>query len=105
MNFFESEIVQAEAKQIFGDYQDLVQLGGHYGKFDREGKRLYIEQMETLFERYRIFIKRVELSEDFMAQMTVKQLETFLGQFGLTPPQMFAQMEQTLERMKRELEP
>lgn len=105
MSFFESEIVQSEAKQIFGDYQNLIQLGAHYGKFDREGKRLYIEQMETLLERYRIFMKRVELSEDFMAQMTVKQLETFLGQFGLTPGQMFAQMEQTLERMKRELEP
>jgi hypothetical protein len=44
------------------------------------------------------------LSDDFLAQMTLKQLETFLGQFGLTPDQMFAQMEQTLERMKRELE-
>jgi phosphoenolpyruvate carboxylase len=105
MSFFESEIVQSEAKQIFEDYQNLIQLGARYGKFDREGKRLYIEQMEMLLERYRIFMKRVELSEDFMAQMMVKQLETFLGQFGLTPQQMFAHMEQTLERMKRELEP
>jgi len=104
MGFFESEIVQSEAKQIFRDYQNLVQLGARYGKFDREGKRLYIEQMEQLLERYRIFMKRVELSEDFLAQMTLKQLETFLGQFGLTPDQMFTQMEQTLERMKRELE-
>lgn len=104
MSFFDSEIVQSEAKQIFTDYQNLIQLGAHYGKFDREGKRLYIEQMEALLERYRIFMKRVELSEDFMAQMTLKQLETFLGQFGLTPHQMFDQMHQTLERMKRELE-
>lgn len=105
MSFFDSEIVQSEAKQIFTDYQNLIQLGAHYGKFDREGKRLYIEQMEALLERYRIFMKRVELSEDFMAQMTVKQLETFLGRFGLTPHQMFDQMHQTLERMKQELEP
>jgi len=104
MSFFESEIVQSEARQIFRDYQELVQLGTRYGRFDREGKRLYIEQMERLLERYRIFMKRVELSEDFLAQMTIKQLQTFLGQFGLTPDQMFAQMEQTLARMKQELE-
>jgi hypothetical protein len=55
-------------------------------------------------ERYRIFMKRFELSDDFMAQMTVQQLNTQLGQFGITPQQMFDQMNMTLERMKSELE-
>ncbi|MCS6782563.1 MAG: DUF1825 family protein [Gloeomargarita sp. SKYBB_i_bin120] len=105
MSFFDSEIVQSEARQIFQDYQNLLQLGSQYGKFDREGKRLYIEQMENLLERYRIFMKRVELSDDFMAKLTYKQLETFLERFGLTPQQMFDQMKQALERMKREIEP
>lgn len=104
MGFFDSEIVQQEAKQLFEDYQSLVQLGGSYGKFDREGKKLFIEQMEALMDRYRIFMKRFELSEDFMAQMTIQQLNTQLGQFGITPQQMFDQMHQTLERMKSELE-
>ena len=43
MGVFESEIVQDEAKRLFGDYQSLMQLGGEYGKFDREGKKLFIE--------------------------------------------------------------
>ncbi|MBD0364317.1 MAG: DUF1825 family protein [Coleofasciculus sp. C3-bin4] len=104
MGFFDSEIVQQEAKQLFEDYQSLIQLGGSYGKFDLEGKKLFIEQMESLMERYRIFMKRFELSDDFMAQMTVEQLNTQLGQFGITPQQMFDQMNMTLERMKSELE-
>jgi len=104
MGFFESEIVQQEAKQLFEDYQSLVQLGSSYGKFDREGKKMFIDQMEALMERYRIFMKRFELSEDFMAQMTIQQLKTQLGQFGITPQQMFDQMNTTLERMKSELE-
>jgi hypothetical protein len=104
MGFFESEIVQQEARQLFEDYQSLVQLGSSYGKFDREGKKLFIEQMEQLMERYRIFMKRFELSEDFMAQMTIQQLKTQLGQFGITPQQMFDQMNMTLARMKSELE-
>ncbi|NER80744.1 MAG: DUF1825 family protein [Leptolyngbya sp. SIO1D8] len=104
MGFFDSEVVQQEAMKLFQDYQNLMQLGGDYGKFDREGKKLYIEQMEAVMERYRIFMKRFELSEDFMAKMTVEQLKTQLNQFGVTPQQMFDQMHQTLERMKSEIE-
>ncbi|MEG4234934.1 DUF1825 family protein [Microcoleus sp. Pol11C3] len=104
MGFFDSEIVQQEAKLLFEDYQSLMKLGGNYGKFDREGKKMFIAQMESMMERYRIFMKRFELSEDFMAQMTVEQLKTQLNQFGITPQQMFEQMNSTLERMKSELE-
>jgi Domain of unknown function (DUF1825) len=104
MGFFDSEIVQQEAKSLFEDYQSLTQLGSDYGKFDREGKVLYIERMESMMERYRVFMKRFELSDDFMARMTVEQLNTQLGQFGMTPVQMFDQMHKTLERMKQEVE-
>lgn len=104
MGFFDSEIVQKEAMQLFQDYQSLMQIGSNYGKFDREGKKLYIEQMEAIMDRYRIFMKRFELSEDFSAQMTVEQLKTQLGQFGMTPDKMFEQMQQTLNRMKSEIE-
>ncbi|WP_017316241.1 DUF1825 family protein [Mastigocladopsis repens] len=103
MGFFDSDIVQHEAKQLFEDYQALIKLGSNYGKFDREGKKLFIEQMEAMMERYRIFMKRFELSEDFMAQMTIEQLKTQLSQFGVTPQQMFDQMHFTLQRMKAEL--
>lgn len=103
MGFFDSEVVQQEAKQLFEDYQSLMQIGSQYGKFDLKGKKIFIERMEKLMERYKIFMKRFELSEDFMAQMTVQQLKTQLGQFGITPQQMFDQMNVTLERMKSEL--
>jgi hypothetical protein len=82
-----------------------MQLGSDYGKFDREGKKLFIERMEELMDRYRVFMKRFELSEDFQAKLTVEQLRTQLSQFGMTPDRMFDQMQQTLERMKRELGP
>ena len=104
MAFFDSEIVQEEAKNLFSDYQQLMQLGGEYGKFDREGKKLYIERMEAIMDRYRVFMKRFELSEDFQARLTVEQLRTQLGQFGMTPETMFQQMQLTLDRMKNQLE-
>ena len=104
MSFFESEIVQEEAKKLFSDYQNLMKLGSDYGKFDREGKIMFINTMETLMERYKVFMKRFELSEDFQAKMTVEQLKTQLGQFGITPEQMFEQMNKTLDRMKSQLD-
>ena len=104
MAFFESEIVQEEAKRLFNDYQALMKLGSDYGKFDREGKKMFIDTMESLMGRYRVFMKRFELSEDFQAKMTVEQLKTQLGQFGITHEQMFEQMNSTLERMKTELD-
>ncbi|MEG3436745.1 DUF1825 family protein [Pannus brasiliensis CCIBt3594] len=104
MGFFDSEVVQNEARQLFEDYQSLTRLGGEYGKFDREGKKIFIDRMEELMERYKIFMKRFELSEDFTARMTVEQLKTQLGQFGITPQQMFDQMQVTLERMKAEIQ-
>ncbi|GBF79404.1 DUF1825 family protein [Aphanothece sacrum] len=104
MGFFDSEVVQQEAKKLFEDYQSLMQLGGEYGKFDRQGKQIFIDKMEELMDRYKIFMKRFELSEDFMAQMTVQQLKTQLSQFGITPQQMFDQMNVTLERMKSEIQ-
>ncbi|HEY9630615.1 MAG TPA: DUF1825 family protein [Coleofasciculaceae cyanobacterium] len=104
MGFFDSEVVQQEAKQLFEDYQSMMQLGAGYGKFDRAGKKLYIEQMESVMERYKIFMKRAELSEDFMAQMSIEQLKTQLSQFGVSMQQMFDQTNLTLERMKAELE-
>ena len=104
MAFFDSDIVQDEAKRLFGDYQQLMQLGSEYGKFDREGKKKFIETMEELMGRYRVFMKRFELSEDFQAKLTVEQLRSQLGQFGITPEQMFEQMNTTLARMKAQIE-
>jgi hypothetical protein len=57
-----------------------------------------------LLDRYKVFMKRFELSDDFMAKMTVEQMNTQMSQFGMTPMQMFDQMNMTLERMKSEID-
>ena len=55
-------------------------------------------------DRYKVFMQRFELSEDFQVKMTGEQLNTQLSQFGITPDQMFDQMNKTLIRMKDELD-
>ena len=64
-DFFDSEIVQQEAKSLFEDYQALTQLGSDYGKFDRDGKIIFIQKMEGMMERYRHWFRvmgRLEVS-------------------------------------------
>ncbi|MCS6958517.1 MAG: DUF1825 family protein [Pseudanabaenaceae cyanobacterium SKYGB_i_bin29] len=104
MTFFESEVVQDEARRLWQDYEALMTLGSNYGKFDREGKKIYIEKMEEMTDRFRIFLKRFELSDDFMAKMALKQLEVYLSRFGVTTQQMFDQMTKALEKMKEEID-
>jgi hypothetical protein len=104
MGFFDSDIVQKEARDFFEEYQELMRIGSNFGKFDRTGKELFIEKMEELLDRQRIMLKRMELSDDFMAQMALEQMRTQLGNFGLTPQQMFSQMEATLEHMKSQVQ-
>ena len=82
---------------------DSGALGGEEVEVFKWFKILFIEKMEEMMDRYKIFMKRFELSDDFMAQMTLKQLENQLGNFGITPQQMFEQMNMTLEKMKSEL--
>ena len=104
MSFFESDIVQEEAKKLFTDYQELMKLGSDYGKFDREGKVMFIKNIGSLMDRYKVLMKRCELAEDFQAKMTVEKLKTQLSQVWITPDQMFDQMNKTLIRMKEELD-
>ena len=40
MGMFDSDLVQQEATQLFQDYQNLMKLGGNYGKFDLKGKKI-----------------------------------------------------------------
>ncbi len=103
MGFFDSDIVQKEARDFFEEYQNLMRVGSDYGKFDRAGKQIFIEKMEELLDRQRIMLKRMELSDDFMAQMAMQQMKDQLGGFGMTPQQMFKQMESTLEVMKAQV--
>jgi len=56
-------------------------------------------QFSVLFEK-----KITELIYKNLPLLTVEQLKTQLSQFGITPDQMFEQMNKTLIRMKDELD-
>jgi len=73
----------------------LTQLGGDYGKFDREGKKLFIERMETLMDRYGCH-ETLRALEDFLRPSSPwSSCAPSSGQFGMDTRADVQQMNQT----------
>lgn len=67
-----SPVVAAELEALTRDNKALVAMGGAYRSFDRAGKDIYIDQIESIEDRWRTFIGRFELmgalSPEFLEQ-------------------------------------
>ncbi|KAG6558245.1 hypothetical protein Mapa_000428 [Marchantia paleacea] len=101
-SFFKSSVVQNEIGRLQADYKNLLKIGRKYGQFDREGKKFYIEEMRTLIERWQIFYKRMELSDDFTAKLCAKQLKTTGGPLGLSNVELVTTLYVALDDMHRD---
>jgi len=60
--------------------------------------------LHTVAERYEIHLKRYELSDDFSAQMTIKQLDVDLARFGQSRSMAMDTLKKSLELMEKEAE-
>ena len=60
----QSEVVQTELNDLVTQHKELVKLGAMYGKMDRGGKLIYLDQIEALEQRWGVFLKRFELMVD-----------------------------------------
>ena len=56
-----SPVVAEELEKLVRDNKSLVKMGEQYRKFDRLGRLMYIDQIEAIEERWRLFIARFEL--------------------------------------------
>jgi len=60
----QSDIVKEELNSIMKQHTQMVKMGEGYGKWDREGKKAYIQQLEATEDRWGTFLKRFELMGD-----------------------------------------
>jgi len=102
--FFASEIVQREATSIYSDFSQLSQMQTKYFAFDSEGKRLYLDQMETFVERLKIFTMRYSLSDDPAARESLRRLNAQLLEAGMTLQSMQDRLAETVRVMRQQLE-
>jgi len=58
----------------------------------------------AVMERYEIHLKRIELSDDFQAQLTIKQIEVSLENMGMNRNTVMDYMKRTVEKMEEDAE-
>lgn len=102
--FFDSPIVRAEGQALMRDQEALRRLGRGYGNFDAAGKRRYVQEMESLFERWLVMVKRLELSPDFTAQLHRRQLLDHIADGGMTFDAFVAQTRHAFAMMRTEVQ-
>ena len=73
-SFFQSEIVMREAEQNMIEYQRYSDMLPKYADFDVAGKKLFLDQMEGVLERARIFYARLTLSDDPLVKENLNNL-------------------------------
>ena len=62
---------------LVAEHKKLVALGQVYGKMDRSGKLIYIDELEAVEERWAVFLKRFELMGE-LNPLFVQQTRDYL---------------------------
>ncbi|KXZ45660.1 hypothetical protein GPECTOR_52g59 [Gonium pectorale] len=82
----------------------LSQMAPKFPEFDLAGKQMYLDKMEEVSNRYEIFIKRLELSQDPAAKEYLRTTNAQMLEGGFTLPQMFMGLKQSLTEYRRWVE-
>ncbi len=102
--FFESEIIQNELKEINQLQQDVYGSMLSFGDMEREDQIDHIEMLSTLLEKQRVMYTRLSLSDDPDALRMKEQLEKSIQLMGFpagTEMQiLFDAMTKTIDKLK-----
>ena len=107
-NFFDSDIIQNELKEI-NDLQKFI-YGSilTFGMMTREDKLEHIEKLELLLEKQRVMYTRLSLSNDPEAVEMKENLRKSVALMGFSPDTdmhiLFTSMTKTIESLKKYLD-
>ena len=103
--FFDSEIIQEELKEINELQREIYQNAASYGVLSREDKLEHIEKLEILLEKQRLMYTRLSLSDDPKAIELKEQMQKSVELMGFpanTDVQvLFSGMSQTIANLKQ----
>ena len=104
-NFFDSEIIQDELKEINKLQQDVYGSMLSFGSMDREDQIDHIEMLTTLLDKQRVMYTRLSLSDDPQAKVMKKQLEKSVELMGFPEGTdisvLFDGMTNTIDKLKK----
>ena len=103
--FFESEIVQDELREINDLQQEIYGDLTDFPTLPDEKKKEHILKLTDLLERQRVMYTRLSLSDDPEAKALKKQLEMSVVMLGFPEGTdisvLFSGMKQTIEKLKQ----
>ena len=104
-NFFESDIIQEELKEINKLQEEIYGSILTFGKMDREDKLEHIEKLQVLLEKQRVMYTRLSLSDDPQAVEMKENLRKSVALMGFPPETdmgvLFSSMNKTIESLKQ----
>jgi hypothetical protein len=104
-NFFDSDIIQDELKEINQLQESIYGSILTLGMMDRETKLEHIEKLELLLEKQRVMYTRLSLSDDPKAVEMKENLRKSVALMGFPPETdmqvLFSSMTKTIESLKQ----
>jgi hypothetical protein len=104
-NFFDSDIIQDELKEINKLQEELYGSVLSFGMMDRQTKLEHIEKLELLLEKQRVMYTRLSLSDDPQAVEMKENLRKSVALMGFPPETdislLFNSMTKTIESLKQ----
>ena len=106
--FFESEIIRNELKEINQLQQDVYGSMLSFGDMEREDQIEHIEMLSILLEKQRVMYTRLSLSDDPEAKEMKNQLRKSLEGMGFPEgtdmPSIFNAMGETIGKLKKSVD-
>ena len=104
-DFFKSEIVREELKEINALQEELYSDMTSFNVLDRDDRLEHIDKLVTLLEKQRLMYTRLSLSDDPDAKKLKDQLQKSVTMMGFpegTDIQvLFSGMENTIDKLKQ----
>jgi hypothetical protein len=107
-DFFDSDIIQNELKNINSLQEDIYKSVLNFGYMNREDKLKHIEKLNTLIEKQKIMYTRLSLSDDPKALEMKENIRKSIAIMGFSPDTnintLFDSMKKTINSLKEYLD-
>jgi hypothetical protein len=108
MNFFDSDIVQKEMKEISELQDEIYAKVFSFSSMNADDKILHIDMLDKLLNKQKILYTRLSLSNDPEAKAMKENIITSAKQLGFPPDvdlgYVFSNMSSIIETMKKTIQ-
>eukprot|EP00439_Symbiodinium_sp_Y106_P051087 s467_g6.t2 len=90
----EASVADEELSELQREHSALIDMGKDYGTFDSAGKQIFIDQIEQIEERWRVYLGRLRLMGEADPPF-VQSIRPLLQRLGLAASEATAWLKAT----------